>query len=218
MIPFARRLSAAAGPLGLRACLPLALALASALGLATLASPAEAQARYEWADENGRKVYSDVPPPPGSRVTHLTLRGERARPDSAPPSPDAQGAPNQAADGARAQAAAPVPTTTASIHPAGGAAGAAGAAGMKPPTVADREMAFRKRQAEQAEAEQKTLAKAEDDRRQAQACDDGKASLRSLESGQRISRTNENGEREFIPDGEREARIRQLRSDLASRC
>ena len=65
-----------------RAALPLALALAAGLGLLTMATPAQAQSAYQWADENGRKVYSDVPPPPGSRVTNLSRRGERQRPEA----------------------------------------------------------------------------------------------------------------------------------------
>ena len=216
MIPHSRRRSAATGPHFASACLPLALALVTGLCLATLATPAEAQARYEWADENGRKVYSDVPPPPGSRVTQLTLRGERQPPEAPSRVPGAeataQPAAHGSADAETGQTAEGKPTTTAAIH------SAAGSAGGKPPSVADKEMAFRKRQAEQAEAEQKQLAKAQEDRRQAQACDDGKASLRSLESGQRVSRTNESGEREFISDAERDNRIRQLRDDLANRC
>ena len=212
-----------------RAGLPLALALAAGLGLLTMATPAQAQSAYQWADENGRKVYSDVPPPPGSRVTNLSRRGERQRPD-APQRPvdgDAT-APAESSQADQTGQTGPMDQTGQAdageppAHPAGAAPAAAvrtAAVGApKAPTVADQEMAYRKRLAEKAEAEQKQLAKAEEDRRQARACNDGKASLRALESGQRISRTTESGEHEFISDAERESRIRSLRSDLASHC
>lgn len=205
----------ATGPLIRQTCLPIALAVLTGLGLATGTTPAQAQSQYQWADENGRKVYSDVPPPPGSRVKNLTRRGERQRPDAAPAVGDGAGAsgselaPVQTADGS---------TPAGTPNPAGASGAAVPGKAARAPSVADQEMAFRKRLAEKAETEQKQSAKAEEDQRVARACEDGKASLRSLESGQRISRTTASGEREFISDAERDGRIRDLRSDLASRC
>ena len=234
MTPLASCPIATAGLRVRQACLPLALALAAGLGLLMMTMPAQAQSAYQWADENGRKVYSDVPPPPGSRVTNLSQRGGHQRPDTprraadgSATAPAERGRTDQADQGQTGQEPrgqmGQADADEAPAHPAAGAAPTvavrtAAAGAPKAPTVADQEMAFRKRLAEKAEAEQKQVAAAEEDRRQARACDDGKASLRSLESGQRISRTTESGEREFLSDTERESRIRTLRSDLASRC
>lgn len=192
--------------------LPLALALAAVL---VLLAPSPALAQYQWTDENGRMVYSDVPPAPGIRVSNLVRWGDKgqagAPAGAASASAPAEGTPAgspQASAGDTVAGAANTPDKVATAAPAG----------RREPSLADRDMAFRKRQAERAEAEQKQLAQAETDRKKAGACDDARSNLRSLESGQRVSRTNAAGEREFVGDAERENRIRELRSDLASRC
>ena len=223
----ANRSAAVSGPRLASASLPLAVALAAGLLLTSVTAPALAE--YQWSDENGRMVYSDVPPPPGSRVSNLVRRGEKAGNEKAHAArfvTDAAGAGDAEGDAQAASTRTTAPdgtgtaaTTITTTAPATTASAAdAARAARRTPTLADQEMAFRKRQAERAEAEQKQAEKAETDRKMARACDDARANLRSLESGQRIGRTNEAGERVFLNDAERESRLRELRGDLASRC
>lgn len=220
-----------------------------------LAMPAPALAQYQWTDENGRMVYSDVPPPPGSRVSNLIRRGERQRHReaglvvddkssddgraatmngqqagtggsvaSAPPgvAPTVPATADAAAAASALPGDAALPASARGEPVARGAQAAQGAhaaqAAAHPPSLAEQEMAFRKRRAEKAEAEQKQLAQAEADRRLARACSDARSNLSSLESGMPISRTNEAGEHVFLSDEERESRLREVRSDLAARC
>lgn len=207
---------AASGPRLTR--IRLALALAAGLGFLALLGPRPALAQYQWSDENGRRVYSDVPPAPGSRVSNLVRRGDKAR-EADHPAMVVVGNASDDAAGSRQPAAGGNDGADAGAATAAGQASAQPAqAARREPSMADREMAFRKRQAERAEAEQKQLAQVESARKTARACDDARANLRSLESGQRISRTNEDGERVFLTDEERESRLRELRSDIASGC
>lgn len=109
---------------------------------------------------------------------------------------------------------APLPLEAQAAPAAAATAGAAKAA----PTVAERELAYRKRQAEQAEQEKKA---AEESRRKldlARACADTQADIRSLESGQRISRINAAGEREFLAEAERAQRLKDARKNVGERC
>lgn len=78
-------------------------------------------------------------------------------------------------------------------------------------TLAEKDMAFRKRQKE---AQEKS-AKAEQDQKalanKKQRCDNIQRNARTLESGIRISQVNEKGERYFMGDEERKAQIARTR-------
>lgn len=101
-------------------------------------------------------------------------------------------------------------------RPAVAAAAPGGAAAA--PTLNDRELAFRKRMAEQSDAERKSKEASEAAAKLARACDDARGNLRKLESGEAISRIRADGEREIISDDERNERLRTMRRDLAERC
>ena len=86
------------------------------------------------------------------------------------------------------------------------------------PSLAEQELAFRKRRAEAAEAEDKARKdKANDEMRQRE-CADNRNQLLALESGQRMNRINENGERVFLDDNERSAAIDNLRRAIERNC
>ncbi|TFW32953.1 DUF4124 domain-containing protein [Massilia horti] len=76
-----------------------------------------------------------------------------------------------------------------------------------PPTLAEREQDFRKRQ--QARAEEDTKAAEETQRKQAQAenCEAARRYKAALESGERMSTTTASGERGFLTDAERTLRL-----------
>ena len=171
---------------------------ASALALLTFLSvlPCPALAQYQWLDERNQMVFSDRAPPvsiPRERI----LRVPETRPAVLKP-----------AVGAKDPGTGPGGTTVA----------ATAAAADPQASLADRDMAFRNRQLEQAEANRKA---AEERGRKAQlasACNDARDSVRLLQSGTRISRLNASGEREYLSDAERRSRLDSARRNLSSHC
>ena len=80
------------------------------------------------------------------------------------------------------------------------------------------EQAFKKRQQERAEAEQKAdKDRAEADQKRAN-CESAQASLRQLQSGQRVATVNAAGERVFIDDEQRSREIQRAQQSVSSWC
>jgi hypothetical protein len=169
---------------------PARLAIAAAVALCTLAGAAQA-VQYQWRDDKGRMVYSDLPPP-ASVTPDRIVRAPGPRPSDATPAP------------------------AAATDPASDSAPQAVAAA--PQSAAEREMAWRKRAEERAEAEKKAAEEAQRKLELAKACSDAQADLRLLESGQRIQRVNSAGEREFLSDDERRERLAATRKRVGERC
>ena len=87
-----------------------------------------------------------------------------------------------------------------------------------PPTLAEREMEFRKRQTERAEAEKKSADEAAAASRKTQDCERARGYLKALEDGLRITRTNAQGEREFLDDAQREEEKKRARETISQSC
>ena len=82
----------------------------------------------------------------------------------------------------------------------------------------EKDLAFKKRRAAAAEAEEKATAdRATADARQRE-CSDARAQLVAMQDGQRVTRFAENGERVVLDDSEHEAEIERLRGYLARNC
>jgi hypothetical protein len=96
----------------------------------------------------------------------------------------------------------------------GSGAGAASA----PKSTADREQDFRKRQAEQEEAQKKSQKLAEDQRAKQANCQAAQRQLAALQSGQRMAAFDEKGERRFLDDGEIQQAVQRTQSDVARLC
>ncbi len=85
-------------------------------------------------------------------------------------------------------------------------------------TLADREMAFRKREkesregAEQAAKEQRLAAQKQED------CENARRSLKVLESGERVAMRDSKGERYYLDDAQRAQEIARLRADVQAGC
>lgn len=171
------------------------LALAAALA----AGPAAAQ--YQWRDASGTMHFSDRPPP-ASVHTRDVVRQPGPRAASAAPAAPA------------VAAAATAATNRSEAQPAPDKPLASGAS----PTAADRELAFRKRQLERAQAERKLAERSEQLERQARACDEARAYQRTLESGMRIAQVDAHGEREFLSEQARAQRLATVRRDLQEHC
>ena len=80
------------------------------------------------------------------------------------------------------------------------------------------EAAFRKRQQERQEGEQKAAKERADAEAKRVNCEQSQASLRTLQSGQRISSTNAAGERFFIDDAERAKEIERTQRAVNDWC
>lgn len=152
-------------------------------------------AQFKWRDANGRIVYSDMPPPTS------------VAPDAVLQAPG-QRAPSSKADTGQASGA------TAAT----GAASSTSSSPAAATSVADRELEFRKRRLEKAEAERKAAGEAAKARQVAAACEDTRSELRALESGMRMSRVNERGEREVIDEDQRAARLDATRRTAREHC
>lgn len=157
--------------------------------LVCLLLAAPVAAQWAWRDENGRLVFSDRPPPAGVKADNIVRQ------------PGPQSAPQPAAtDSSDAKSA------------------AKGEAKAGPKTIADREMEFRKRQQERAEAEKKQAEEQAHAARKAQECERARGYLRSLEEGQRIARTDAQGNREVLDDAQRAAEIQRMREVVSRNC
>lgn len=162
------------------------------LAMAGSALSVPAMAQWQWLDKDGRKVFSDRPPP--SDIPQKSIMKEPGIKAQRPPQGVAANMPS---------AAASAPAAKASMPRLSGR---------------DAELEARKKQADvleeakkQAEAEK--LAKARADN-----CERAKKGQATLKSGVRIALTNASGEREFMDDAARLAETKRLQTITESDC
>jgi len=143
-----------------------------------------ALAQYVWLDEKGGKQYSDMPPPASVPAKRILKMPGKL----SVPGADAGSTP---ADGKDAQNK-----------------------DQAPPTLAEQNAAFKKRQDEQAAKDKKTADSAKEAADKAKNCENARAYQRTLDSGQRIAQTDKNGQRAFLDDSHREQASRDNRKVL----
>ena len=166
----------------------------------TFAAVTAAHAQYQWVDKDGRRVFSDRPPPADVAPKNIVSqpRGSTAAVvRSAPAAPANEPAAGEASVAAK---------------PAAPAASAAPGAGV------DKALEEKKKQAEAAEAAKK---KAEEQKIAAAKADNCKRAMNSkssLESGMRMARMNDKGEREVLDDAQRAAELKRVNAIIASDC
>jgi hypothetical protein len=171
--------------------------LAGVLLAAACAAPvAQAQAPYIWIDDKGMKQLSDQPPPPSVPPNRI-LRQPR----------NAQVAP--------APAAVDNPAATAAAPTADSAKTAADDKAKRPPTLADRNADYNKRQAESAAAAQKAAQEAAQKASEAANCEQARSNQLALDSGIRMSTFDKDGQRTFVTDAQRAERSKQNKAVLA---
>jgi hypothetical protein len=158
-----------------------------ALTLAFAASSASAQ--YVWIDAKGQRNYSDRAPPPSVPLDKI-LRSPTPIHDKI----------------VLADPNAPKPPPAA----------AAAEPEKLPPTLAERNAEFNKRQQEKAEAEAKAREEAARRAQLAESCRSARQSLAQLESGERIRVTTASGEPGYMGDAERASAIARVRSSMAN--
>jgi hypothetical protein len=172
------------------------MSLAAALGLLLVSFALPAAAQWAWRDEAGRTIYSDRPPPANVRSDQIlrqpgTQTFGTANPNNAP-QPETKGDGKGDAKDASKPAA--------------------------PKTLAEREMEFRKRMQETADAEKKQGEEAARNEQRAAECERLRGYLRALEEGQRISRTDAQGNREVLDDAQRASEVRRVREGMSRSC
>jgi len=102
--------------------------------------------------------------------------------------------------------------------PAPAAAPAASPAEGGPKSLAERDQAFRKRQADAAKEQAEQARKEAQARRKAEYCKSARAALANLEMGGRQVRINDKGERVFLTDAEIAQQTAQARKDADEAC
>ena len=160
-----------------------------------------AAAQWQWIDKDGRKVFSDRPPPQDILEKNILKQPGGNRPANAPRvvapvDPDAT--PNGAATSTTA--AAPKPAATA------------------PGAGKDKELEEKKAQAEAAEAAKK---KAEDEKlakAKADNCARARQAKAAFDSGRPITQSNAQGERVFLDEAGRAAEARRIDGIIAADC
>ena len=168
---------------------PILAALAVAFVAGTFAAGASAQ--WAWKDDNGRLVYSNIPPPPSIKATQIVRQ-------PGPSSPSARAAAPVEGESEKA-ASAPAPANA-------------------PKTYAERDAEFRKRQQERADSERKTQEDQQKTAQKAVECERSRGYLRALEDGVRITRTDAAGKREYIDDAQRGAEMDRMRKAIRELC
>ena len=153
------------------------------------AASLSAMAQLQWVDKDGRKVYSDRPPPADipeqSILKHPGYRGGSGNPPAAAPA-----------------AAASTTANTASPRPSG----------------KDRELEEKKKQAEQQEAAQKKAEEERYQKTRAENCARARQAKAGFDSGARIATTNKAGERVILDDDARAAESKRLQGVIQSEC
>ncbi|BEU97181.1 DUF4124 domain-containing protein [Acidovorax sp. DW039] len=156
-----------------------------------------AAAQWQWIDKDGRKVFSDRPPPSDiPEKSILKQPSGAARTASLPANPPAAGD-------------TPAPASAASQSQAGAKPAATGK---------DKELEEKKAQAEAAEAAKK---KAEDEkvaRAKTENCTRARQAKASLETGRPMMHNNAQGERVYMDEAARNAEIKRANEVIASDC
>lgn len=159
-----------------------------------------AAAQWQWIDKDGRKVFSDRPPP-----QDIPEKSILKQPSYAAARVPAAAAAASAPEAADTPASAAAPAAASPRAPAS-------AAGK------DKELEKRKAEADAAEAAKK---KAEDDRiakAKAENCTRARAAKATFETGAPIRQSNAQGERVFLDEAQRNAEVKRIDTIIASDC
>ena len=151
-----------------------------------------AHAQWVWKDDAGHVVASDQPPPLNVPLSRI-LKSPKPRVVDVTPAPAAK-------EGESKDAVKGVPKVDA------------------PKTLADRDLEFKQRQKESADAAKK----ADEESTKAMAlkenCTAVRANLAGLQSGGRAARVNDRGEKYYIDDAQRQGEIAKSQSQIAQYC
>ncbi len=147
-----------------------------------------AYAQWIWKDDAGHVVASDQPPPTSVPLSRI-VKSPRQRPADITPAPPVKE--GESKDATKVDA---------------------------PKTVADRDLEFKQRQKESAEAAKKSEEEASRAKAMQENCTAVRGNLVGLQNGGRTARVNEKGERVYIDDAQRQGEIARAQSQIAQYC
>ncbi len=153
-------------------------------------------AQWQWLDKDGRKVFSDLAPPASVPEKNILKRPGQSKTPTTP-------------DGGAAGDTPPKVATPAS---------SAQKAASAPLSALDKEVAERKKKAEQEEAAKRKADEERVNKAKAENCQRAKSAQKGLDSGLRMARINDKGEREILDDAARSAESKRLQGIVASDC
>lgn len=172
-------------------------ALRPALGLLLLLGAGLAQAQFVWIAPNGTRHYSDQPPPPGTPPSRVLK---------------APGLPAVSLQLASAPAAKAAPAAVPAATPAQPVEKPKG-----PPTLAEREADFRKRQKEGQEAQAKQEEEARATAARAEQCVEARKAKLMYDSGIRVAEVGLDGQKRYLNAAERAQRSARANA-MAAEC
>ena len=196
---------------------------------------AQAFAQWQWIGSDGRKVYSDRPPPSDIPAQNVLKQPGGAAPltsgKTAPANrPTPTGMPTSVPNGSPAAPAANAPlygdikppeSKAADAKAAASAAAPASAASKPADKAAEqkaKEAEQKAKQAEAAEAAKRKEIEAKNAAVQADNCRRANEAKATLNSGMRIARVNDKGERIVLDDKARADEIKRADDIIASAC
>ncbi|QOF81622.1 DUF4124 domain-containing protein [Variovorax sp. 38R] len=157
------------------------------------ALPLSASAQWQWVDNNGKKVFSDQPPPTDIPEKNILRR--------AGPSPSAR---------------APAPVTPA---PEGSSDAAATPKAAAPkPSGVDKELEEKTKKAEAEQKAKEAAEAAKTAKAKAESCARAREGKATIDSGIRLAKVNAKGEREIMDDTARAAEQKRVQSVIDSDC
>ncbi len=154
-----------------------------------------AAAQWQWIDKDGRKVFSDRPPPqeiPEKSILKQPGGTRAARPAPAVAASDADS----------------VPAVAAAPRAAASAAGAG----------KDKELEAKKSQADAAEAAKKKADEEKLAKAKADNCTRARQAKATFDTGRPITQSNAQGERIFLDEAGRAAEIKRIDGIIAADC
>jgi type IV secretory pathway VirB10-like protein len=154
------------------------------------ALPALAMAQWQWIDQDGRKVFSDQPPPPETPASKIL------RQPSATKGGKSLSIVPQAPASAAIAASAPAPKLSGK----------------------DRALEDKRKAAEAAEADKKKEQDEQVAKARAENCTRAKRAKAEYDSGMRVARLNDKGEREVLDDAQRAAESKRMAETIAKDC
>lgn len=164
------------------------------LGLG-LALPLLAAAQWQWLDKDGRKVFSDRPPPADIPSSSILARPSVTKPVAAPSAPGSS---------------APAGVATAPGKPP--------SANLPKLSGKDKELELKKKKAEDELAGKKLEEEQKAAKINADNCERSKRAKATLQSGVRVARTGATGEREFLDDAARASEVERLDGIMRKSC
>lgn len=165
------------------------------LAVAGWAFATTALAQWQWTEKDGRKVFSDRPPPSEVADKDISRRPSDSLKTSA-----------QSTTGAVA------------TKPAMAASASATKAASPKLSGKDAELEAKKKQSDEQEAAKKKSEEEAAAKVRADNCERAKAAMATLQSGARMATVNASGEREIFDDAKRAAETRRTQEVVASNC